>query len=127
MADTISYGFNFRTVSYDAAKEHRLLEKLYGVRVFFIVQGSGRKFNFAALTVTFGAGLAYLGIAKVVTDLILDHFMGGDRVADFKYRELVIDDDGGNAQHLLSDDDGQRNLQRNGDDGNGPHYGTLTV
>ena len=110
VADTISYGFNFRTVSYDATKEHRLLEKLYGVRVFFIVQGEGRKFNFAALTVTFGAGLAYLGIAKVVTDLILDHFIGDEKVADFKYHELEIDGD-----------DGIQSVQQNGDD-----YGTLT-
>ena len=103
--DTISYGFNFRTVSYDATKEHRLLEKLYGLRVFFIVDGEGKKFNFAAMTVTFGAGLAYLGIAKVVTDLILDHFMEREDVNKLKYLEIA-DDEEHNAQPLLSGDDG---------------------
>ena len=105
VADTISYGFNFRTVSYDATKEHRLLEKLYGLRVFFIVDGEGKKFDFAAMTVTFGAGLAYLGIAKVVTDLILDHFMDRHDVNKFKYLE-IDGDELDNAQHLLSDEDG---------------------
>jgi len=105
--DTISYGFNFRTVSYDATKQYRLLEKLYGVRIFFVVDGTGGKFNFAALTVTFGAGLAYLSIAKVVTDLILDNFMGrhSDIVTNFKYHTIADDDI--SSQQLLSEDDRQ--------------------
>ena len=90
--NTISHGFNFRTVTYDVTKKYRLLEKLHGIRVLFVVDGTGRKFNFAALTVTLGAGLAYLSVAKVITDLILDKFMKkSDIYNEFRYKE--IDDD----------------------------------
>mmetsp|Transcript_68683 Transcript_68683/g.109095 ORF Transcript_68683/g.109095 Transcript_68683/m.109095 type:complete len:387 (-) Transcript_68683:154-1314(-) len=90
LADTISSGFNFRRVSYDVNKEYRLLEKLHGVRVMFITEGVGRKFDFAALTVTLGAGLAYLSVAKLISDFVLDHFMGehSQRANEFKYHEI---------------------------------------
>eukprot|EP01083_Nonionella_stella_P013141 37028_1 len=89
--NSISKGFNFRTVTYDVNKQYRLLEKLYGIRVMFITEGTGSKFNLAALTVTLGAGLAYLSIAKVITDLILDNFMGShsEKYSSFKYHEIV--------------------------------------
>merc|ERR1712228_489990 len=100
--NTISYGYNFRTVTYDVSKQYRLLEKLHGLRVMWIVEGSGSKFNFVALTITLGAGLAYLSIAKVVTDFILDNFMGehSDRYTTFKYHE--IDNDGQSEYQTFS-------------------------
>eukprot|EP01083_Nonionella_stella_P211178 763841_1 len=39
LAETISYGFNFRTVNYDVTKKYRLLEKLHGLRVMFLIEG----------------------------------------------------------------------------------------
>eukprot|EP00484_Ammonia_sp_Unknown_P028800 CAMPEP_0197047796 /NCGR_PEP_ID=MMETSP1384-20130603/23241_1 /TAXON_ID=29189 /ORGANISM="Ammonia sp." /LENGTH=412 /DNA_ID=CAMNT_0042479799 /DNA_START=36 /DNA_END=1274 /DNA_ORIENTATION=- len=73
--DTISSGFNYRTISYDTNMESRLLRKLYGLRVIFTTSGMGRKFSFAQLTVTFGAGLAYLGVAAFLTDIVLEKFL----------------------------------------------------
>lgn len=51
---TISSGFNFRTVTYDTSEGSRYLTKLYGIRFVFVTDGTAGKFNFAALTVTFG-------------------------------------------------------------------------
>jgi len=72
---TISSGFNFRTITYDTDEQTRYLAKLMGIRFVFLTEGSAGKFNFAALTVTLGAGLAYLAIAAVVTDLVLENFL----------------------------------------------------
>mmetsp|Transcript_38665 Transcript_38665/g.61717 ORF Transcript_38665/g.61717 Transcript_38665/m.61717 type:complete len:392 (+) Transcript_38665:19-1194(+) len=73
--NTISRGFNFRTVSYDTSETTRYLRKYYGIRTIFIVEGEARKFSVFALTVTFGAGLAYIGIAAVITDFVLERFL----------------------------------------------------
>ena len=70
-----SEGFNFRTVVYENNSTIRELKKLYGVRITFTSSGRGGKFSFFALTVTLGAGIAYLGIAKLITDLVLSNFM----------------------------------------------------
>lgn len=72
---TISSGFNFRTITYDTNEESRHLAKLMGIRFVFIAEGTAGKFNFAALTVTLGAGLAYLGVAAIIADLILERFL----------------------------------------------------
>ncbi len=52
-----------------------MLRKLYGIRVVFTTSGQGKKFSFAALTVTFGAGLAYLGAAAFIADIVLEKFL----------------------------------------------------
>lgn len=74
-ADSISYGYNFRAVDYNVFGTYRMLRKLYGVRAVFLTEGEAGKFSFAALTVTFGAGLAYLGIASILTDIVLEKFL----------------------------------------------------
>ena len=51
---TISSGFNFRAVTYDTSEGSRSLSKLWGIRFVFVTEGTAGKFNFAALTVTFG-------------------------------------------------------------------------
>eukprot|EP01084_Bolivina_argentea_P181873 314071_1 len=73
--DTISTGYNFRTVEYDTNEQFRFLKKLYGIRVIFICEGRAGRFDWAALTVTFGAGLAYLGIASVIADVVMENFL----------------------------------------------------
>ena len=70
-ADSISYGYNFRSVSYDVTADYRLLRKLIGIRVILITDGTAGKFDLPTLTITFGAGLAYLSVAKIITDLVL--------------------------------------------------------
>ncbi|ETO29870.1 P2X receptor subunit, partial [Reticulomyxa filosa] len=54
---------------------NRRLRKLIGVRFVFVVDGKAGKFSFAALSVTFGAGLAYIGIASFITDIVLERFL----------------------------------------------------
>lgn len=71
----VSEGFNFRTVVYENSSTTRELKKLYGVRITFTSSGRGGRFSFVALTVTLGAGIAYLGVAKLITDLILSNWM----------------------------------------------------
>jgi len=91
---TISSGFNFRSVTYDVTKTHRLLEKYHGVRIIFICEGVAGKFDLAALSVTLGAGLAYLGIAKLITDYILEYLMPQkDTYAEYKYHHIEDGDD----------------------------------
>ena len=52
-----------------------MLRKWFGIRFIFIVEGSAGKFDFATLTIALGAGLAYLGMAAVVADLVLKKFL----------------------------------------------------
>ena len=71
----VSEGFNFRTVVYENNSTVRELKKLYGIRLTFTSSGRGGQFSFVALTVTLGAGIAYLGVSKLITDLVLSNFM----------------------------------------------------
>eukprot|EP01083_Nonionella_stella_P018116 50643_1 len=85
---SISAGFNYRSVSYDSMMEHRLLRKLYGIRVVFTVTGQARRFSFGQLCITFGAGVAYMGVATVLTDIVLQNFLPNSRrLAAMKNRE----------------------------------------
>mmetsp|Transcript_17697 Transcript_17697/g.27875 ORF Transcript_17697/g.27875 Transcript_17697/m.27875 type:complete len:389 (-) Transcript_17697:220-1386(-) len=102
LPDTITSGFNYRTVTYDISKNRRLLEKLHGLRVIFVIEGEGRKFHLVALSTTFGAGLAYLGIATLICDIILERFLPRSRLyAEAKHREV----DGGIASRDEVDDE----------------------
>ena len=71
----IMYMYTSIYIQYDVNMDRRLLRKLYGIRVVFTVSGTGYKFSFAVLTVTFGAGLAYLGVAAFLTDIVLEKFL----------------------------------------------------
>jgi len=90
--DSISPGYNFRTVDYNVVGDFRMLRKLYGVRVVFVTEGSAGKFSFAALTVTFGAGIAYLGIASFITDIVLERFLTKSDKYEALKNEHVDDD-----------------------------------
>ncbi|ETO16907.1 histone acetyltransferase Spt10 [Reticulomyxa filosa] len=52
-----------------------------------MVDGQASKFSFAALSVTFGAGLAYLGVASLITDIVLERFLPQSR----KYMRAKIE------------------------------------
>merc|ERR1712176_850202 len=92
--NTVSIGYNFRTVDYNPTQEFRVLKKLYGIRVIFIVEGKGGKFDWVALSTTLGAGLAYLGIASIISDIILENFLEESKTY-VKNKERVIDSTAG--------------------------------
>ena len=89
---SISHGFNFRTALYDfdTSTTTRTLRKLHGIRLIFLVNGSGGKFNFGALTITFGAGLAYLGIASILTDIVLSNCLKESKAYNERKVEQVF-------------------------------------
>ena len=87
--------------------ERRLLRKLYGIRVVFTTAGEGREFSFAQLTVTFGAGLAYLGVAAFLTDIVLEKFLPQSE----EYDKLKNRDD----HHILSKSPTRRNVNPEAD------------
>jgi len=78
-----SPGFNFRYAHYywipssnmngpvPGRTEYRDLFKVYGIRFVYMVSGQARKFDIIPLMLNFGSGLALLGIATVVTDLLV--------------------------------------------------------
>lgn len=95
---TINPGFNFRTVSYtvDAdGTQQRTLTKHTGIRILFHLSGRGRKFNFGVLSTTVGAGMAFLAIATVICDIILENFLGevSERYEKVKNQDLAHDGD----------------------------------
>ena len=75
--DTITHGYNFRTAIYDFNGEYdeRTLRKFHGIRIIFVVSGQGGKFDILTLTITLGAGIAYIGIASLITDIVLSNFL----------------------------------------------------
>ena len=73
--NTISVGYNFRNVVYNPTQTNRVLKKLYGIRIVFIVEGKAGKFSWIEFSVTLGAGLAYLGVASMLTDVVLENFL----------------------------------------------------
>merc|ERR1712228_521471 len=93
--ESISSGFNYRTVTYDTTEGSRSLAKLYGIRFVFVTEGTAGRFSFAAATVTFGAGLAYLSVAAIIADLIMLKFLGQKSVEINEAKnEEIVDDDG---------------------------------
>eukprot|EP01083_Nonionella_stella_P303949 1054074_1 len=79
----VSEGYNFRTVVYENNSTLRELKKLYGVRITFTSSGRGGQVSMLDLSITLGAGIAYLGVAKIVTDLVLSYFLPQSK----KYKE----------------------------------------
>jgi P2X purinoceptor 4 len=76
---TFSSGMNFREVNKyylpdtngTGVTQYRDLTKRYGVRIMFIIDGEGRRFNIVALLTNLGAGIGLLAVASLVADLCL--------------------------------------------------------
>lgn len=66
-------GFNYRdSVEYKTAGiAMRDTVKRYGIRLVFRVHGIGGKFDMLASTIVLGSGIGLLGIATVMTDMLL--------------------------------------------------------
>ena len=110
--NSISSGINYRTVTYDITKKKRLLEKLIGIRVIFVIEGRGGKFDLMVLTTTFGAGLAYMGIATLIADIILQYFLPHSKAYDGHKHER-IDDEELELQRVQSEEAGQESQALN--------------
>ncbi|KAJ6659118.1 hypothetical protein lerEdw1_019421 [Lerista edwardsae] len=83
--------YNFRTASYfrdPLNRLHRSLLKLYGIRFDISVRGQAGKFSIVPTAVNLGTGVAFLGAAAVLCDLVLLYL---DTKAEFyrseKYEE----------------------------------------
>jgi len=74
---SFSKGYNFRYTktfgTYNGTEwtEFRDLYKVYGLRYVFLAGGRGGKFDFVALGTSLGSGLALLGVATLLTDLLV--------------------------------------------------------
>ncbi|XP_054852386.1 P2X purinoceptor 6 [Eublepharis macularius] len=93
--------YNFRTALYyqDPLNQHyRSLLKLYGIRFDISVHGQAGKFSIVPTAVNLGTGIAFLGAASVVCDLVLLYL---DTKAEFyrseKYEEAKPPKDTVNA------------------------------
>jgi len=77
--NSVSKGFNFRSAQYvinsGIRSDQRILTKYVGLRLVYSEDGTARKFDFATLTTTLGAGLAIFGVATLITDFVLDNFL----------------------------------------------------
>uniref|UniRef100_A0A2K5IAV6 P2X purinoceptor n=1 Tax=Colobus angolensis palliatus TaxID=336983 RepID=A0A2K5IAV6_COLAP len=74
----VSPGYNFRFAKYYrdlAGKEQRTLIKAYGIRFDIIVFGKAGKFDIIPTMINIGSGLALLGMATVLCDIIVLYCM----------------------------------------------------
>nr|XP_011761458.1 P2X purinoceptor 4 isoform X3 [Macaca nemestrina] len=74
----VSPGYNFRFAKYyrdPAGKEQRTLLKAYGIRFDIIVFGKAGKFDIIPTMINIGSGLALLGMATVLCDIIVLYCM----------------------------------------------------
>ncbi|XP_068749787.1 P2X purinoceptor 4-like isoform X2 [Montipora capricornis] len=89
----IAPGYNFRFAKYYVQDNvlHRILIKAYGVRFVILVYGQGGKFSPIPLFLNLGSGLALLGIATVLCDIVVLYVLQ----KKYFYREkkyLLVDD-----------------------------------
>ncbi|XP_044296546.1 P2X purinoceptor 4 isoform X2 [Varanus komodoensis] len=76
-AHTVAPGYNFRFAKYyqTAGAESRTLIKAYGIRFDIMVFGKAGKFDIIPTMINIGSGLALLGVATVLCDVIVLYFM----------------------------------------------------
>jgi len=105
--DALSKGFNYRysTMFRDPASQlsYRDLWKVYGVSIVYQVYGKAGRFNFVNLTVTLGAGLALVGMATVICDLIMQYLLPNkDDYVNEKYQTVNFQREGGHDRFLIN-------------------------
>lgn len=74
----VSPGYNFRFAKYykdQTGAEYRTLIKAYGIRFDIIVFGKAGKFDIIPTMINVGSGLALLGVATVLCDVIVLYCM----------------------------------------------------
>ncbi|KAG9487733.1 hypothetical protein GDO78_007497 [Eleutherodactylus coqui] len=73
----VSPGYNFRFAKFfkDSSNvESRTLMKIYGIRFDVLVFGTAGKFDIIPTMINIGSGVALLGVATVLCDIIIFHF-----------------------------------------------------
>ncbi|XP_058963911.2 P2X purinoceptor 4-like isoform X1 [Pocillopora verrucosa] len=90
----IAPGYNFRYANYYVQDNvlHRTLFKAYGIRFMIMVYGEGGKFSAIPLFLNLGSGVALLGIATVLCDIVVLYVLQ----KKYFYREkkyLMVDTD----------------------------------
>lgn len=90
----IAPGYNFRHANYFVQDDvlYRTLFKAYGIRFMIMVYGEGGKFSAIPLFLNLGSGLALLGIATVLCDIVVLYLLQ----KKYFYREkkyLMVDTD----------------------------------
>ncbi|CAH8513294.1 unnamed protein product [Heterobilharzia americana] len=85
----VAKGWNFRFSHHylDGGKRKRNMIKAYGIQFFITVYGTGGKFDILTFSMNLGSGLALLGIATVLCDLIVLNITSKRSV----YRKAKID------------------------------------
>lgn len=104
----VARGWNFRYASYYEINgtQHRNLIKAYGIRLLVFVTGQGGQFSFVPLTMNLGSGLALLGIATILCDMVVLYCLNRkDRYRKAKYQTVYGEDafrTGDSGSHLSS-------------------------
>merc|ERR1712224_771138 len=88
-----SEGFNYYQTKYYGSPSPdssslRTVLKRYGIKLQVVVSGQAGKFNIVQLSIALGSGLAYLSLATLLTDFVIQHFMGkkkGNEYVAHKY------------------------------------------
>nr|XP_025033766.1 P2X purinoceptor 1 isoform X3 [Pelodiscus sinensis] len=91
--NNVSPGFNFRYAKYyrDNGTDYRTLYKVFGIRFDILVNGKAGKFDIIPTMTTIGSGIGIFGVASVVCDLVLLHFLPKRdyyKQRKFKYAEM---------------------------------------
>jgi hypothetical protein len=116
-----STGFNYRyadyytSINYTAFNssevhqrpiEYRDLYKVYGMRFVVLVSGTGRKFDIKNLATNLGSGLAMLGIAATVADVLLMYVLPKRQLyRQVKVKEMQRYIDETDVEAVVNEDD----------------------
>lgn len=104
----IAPGYNFRFARYyeKDGKLHRTLFKAYGIRYVVLVYGQGGQFSVVPLFLNLGSGLALLGIATVLCDIVILYFVKSKSYYRSKKYQVVNDpdEDGESGYSIFSEE-----------------------
>lgn len=126
-----SGGFNFRFAKYwydSNGVQYRTLVKAYGILFIVELVGQGGKFSFTAMIVKLGSTIALLGIAAVLSDMVVLYILqkrhlyyrqkyqmvndeddgggdGGNILHNSEEKHQVVNDDRGGGGNLLNNDE----------------------
>eukprot|EP00058_Branchiostoma_floridae_P020335 XP_002605825.1 hypothetical protein BRAFLDRAFT_84310 [Branchiostoma floridae] len=91
----VSPGYNFRYARYyrENGTDYRTLIKAYGIRFDVVVSGRAGKFNIIPLTMNIGSGLALLGVATILCDIVVLYLLKKRYFYQEKKYMMVDDDD----------------------------------
>ncbi|CAH8496734.1 unnamed protein product [Heterobilharzia americana] len=110
----VAKGWNFRLSQHylDGGIRKRNLIKAYGIQFFITVYGTGGKFDILTFSMNLGSGLALLGIATVLCDMIILNTTRNrgvyrkakvDLIAAKRHVEQVKEINKGRNNHIIKD------------------------